>query len=307
MKKVLPLMIVGILVLSGLGAVAINDDESCDIKIENESVIISKPIITEIGQYVTVNIEESTTSLLNAGKPVLPVITKVFTLPFGSKINRVDVNFSDVKEQLLFREVQPGSRPVTSIEGMQVDSEMIKDTTIYNSRELYPSSKFSYTIKAGLHGEEHVILLAVQCYPIRYSPAKNMIYYSNTLDINIIYEEPSSPVTFPDEYDLLIIAPKTFSDTLQPLVDHKNSYGIDTVLKTVEDIYSEYSGRDKPEQIKYFIKDAFETWGIKYVLIVGGIKGQQFDWYVPVRYSLLNDGYESSFISDLYYADFYKV
>jgi hypothetical protein len=306
MRKVLLLMMVGILVFSGLGAVAINYEKSYDLKIMNESIIISKPSITEIGQYVTVNIEESTSFLLHAGKPVLPVITKVFTLPFGSKINRVDIIFSEVKEQLLLREVQPGSRPVTSIAGMQVCSEPMKDTTIYDSPELYPSSSYSYTIKAGLYGEEHVVLLAVQCYPIRYSPVQNMIYYSNTFDINIIYEEPSSPVTFPDEYDLVIIAPKTFSDTLQPLVDHKNSCGIDTKLKTVEDIYSEYDGRDKPEQIKYFIKDAFETCGIKYVLIVGGIKGQRFDWYVPVRYSLLNDGSESSFISDLYYADLYK-
>ena len=307
MKKILPLMMVGILVLSGLGAVAITDDKSYDLKIENELVIISEPIIQESGQYATISLEGSTSSLLHAGKPVLPVVTKVFTFPFGSRIISVDVSFSEVKKQMLSREVQPGSRPVTSIAGMQVDSEPMKDTTIYDSSELYPFSNYSYTITAGLYDEEHVILLAVQCYPIRYSPAQNMIYYSKTFDIDIIYEEPSSPATFPDEYDLVIIAPKAFSDTLQPLVDHKNSYGIDTVLKTVEDIYREYGGRDKPEQIKYFIKDAFETWGIEYVLIVGGMKGQRFDWYVPVRYSLLNDGYESSFISDLYYADIYKV
>ena len=306
MKKFITLIIVGTLVFSGLGAVAINDGKSYDLKIMNESIIISKPIITEIGQYLTVDIEESTSSLLRAGKPVLPVITKIFTLPFGSKISHVDIIFSEVKEQLLLGDVQPGPRPVTLIKGMQIDSEPMKDTTIYDSPDLYPSSSYTYTIKAGLYGEEHVILLVLQCYPIRYSPAQNMIYYSDTFDIKIIYEEPSSPVTFPDEYDLLIVAPKTFSDTLQPLVDHKNSHGIDTKLKTVEDIYSEYDGRDKQEQIKYFIKDAFEMWGIKYVLIVGGLKGQRLDWYVPIRYSLLNDGSESSFISDLYYSDLYK-
>ena len=37
------------------------------------------------------------------------------------------------------------------------------------------------------------------------------------------------------------------------------------------------------------------------------MNGQRFDWHVPVRYSLLNDGYESSFISDLYYSDIYKI
>jgi len=307
MKKILPLIIVGILFLSGFGAVAMTDDNNYDLKIENKSVIISEPIIWETDQYATISLADSTSSLLHAGKPVLPVITKIFTFPFGSRIISVDVSFSEIKEEMLSRKVTPGSRPVTSIAGFQLDSEPMKDITIYNSPELYPSSNYSYSITAGLYGEEHVILLAVQCYPIRYSPSQNKIYYSKNFEIDIIYEEPSNPIEFPDDYDLVIIAPETFSDTLQQLVEHKNSFGIDTIMKTVEDIYSEYSGRDKPEQIKYFIKDAFETWGIDYVLIVGGMNGQRFDWHVPVRYSLLNDGYESSFISDLYYSDIYKI
>ena len=307
MKKILPLIIVGILFLSGFGAVAMTDDNNYDLKIENKSVIISEPIIWETDQYATISLAGSTSSLLHAGKPVLPVITKIFTFPFGSRIISVDVSFSEIKEEMLSRKVTPGSRPVTSIAGFQLDSEPMKDITIYNSPELYPSSNYSYSITAGLYGEEHVILLAVQCYPIRYSPSQNKIYYSKNFEIDIIYEEPSNPIEFPDEYDLVIIAPETFSDTLQHLVEHKNSYGIDTVMKTVEDIYNEYNGRDKPEQIKYFIKDAVETWGIDYVLIVGGMNGQRFDWHVPVRYSLLNDGYESSFISDLYYSDIYKI
>ncbi len=42
-------------------------------------------------------------------------------------------------------------------------------------------------------------------------------------------------------------------------------------------------GRDKPEQIKYFIKDAIETYNITFVLLVGGTKGIRKQWYVPVR------------------------
>jgi hypothetical protein len=117
--------------------------------------------------------------------------------------------------------------------------------------------------------------------------------------------------------DMVIIAPSIFSSTLQKLIDHKNTHGINTTLKTTEDIYKEYTGVDKPEQIKYFIKDALETWHIKYVLLVGGMKSYLFgtaqddanqgskSWYVPVRYSNLNDGYEPGYITDLYYADIY--
>jgi len=118
-------------------------------------------------------------------------------------------------------------------------------------------------------------------------------------------------------YDMVIIAPKIFSGTLQKLIDFKNSHGINTTLKTTEDIYKEYNGTDKPEQIKYFIKYALDTWHIKYVLLVGGMKSYIFgaaqddanqgskNWWVPVRYSNLNDGYETGYITDLYYADIY--
>ncbi len=109
-------------------------------------------------------------------------------------------------------------------------------------------------------------------------------------------------------YDLVIIAPRTFSRALQPLIAHKNNHLVETLLKTTEDIYNEYEGRDKPEQIKYFIKDAIETWDISYVLLVGGKQGQRNTWYVPARYSHLDDwsDWDYQYLSDLYYADIYK-
>jgi Peptidase family C25 len=110
-----------------------------------------------------------------------------------------------------------------------------------------------------------------------------------------------------DKYDMVIITPEEFVSDLQPLVDHKNTHGIQTTIKTTEAIYTEYKGRDNAEQIKHFIQDALENWNIKYVLLVGGKKGQSFDWYVPVRYSNIKDGTDYDFfISDLYYADIYK-
>ncbi len=122
-----------------------------------------------------------------------------------------------------------------------------------------------------------------------------------------------------DAYHMVIIAPSEFSLVLQPLIDHKNNHNIRTILKTTDEIYTEYEGRDNPERIKYFIKDAVEQWNICYVLLVGG-KEQ-----VPVRYvtvyssvsELHLDGMtfnpcsikistsSPTFISDLYYADVY--
>ena len=41
-----------------------------------------------------------------------------------------------------------------------------------------------------------------------------------------------------DTFDMVIIAPDIFFTELQPLIEHKNSVGVDTFLKTTEEIYN---------------------------------------------------------------------
>jgi len=121
------------------------------------------------------------------------------------------------------------------------------------------------------------------------------------------YNSPLKQTSIIGEYDMVIISPDLFSEALQPLINHKNSVGVETFLKTTEDIYSTYNGRDNPEQIKYCIKDMIETYNIKYVLLIGGHKGQLFQWHVPVRIVHLADGARyTEFVSDLYFADIFR-
>jgi len=110
-----------------------------------------------------------------------------------------------------------------------------------------------------------------------------------------------------NNYDLIIITPADFSNELQPLQLHKDQYGIITKIVTLDDIYNNNyfhsCGRDKPEQIKYFIKNALDTWDIKYVLIIGDTDK------VPMRKSYATGSLWSfNFIlTDLYYADLYDM
>jgi hypothetical protein len=109
-----------------------------------------------------------------------------------------------------------------------------------------------------------------------------------------------------ENYNLIIITFDKFSKDLQSLREHKERYGITTKIVKLDDIYSsaffEVEGRDDQEKIKFFIKNAMETWNTTYVLFIGNYK------QIPVRYCYNNDGYSSSetnFISELYFADIY--
>ncbi|MBS3748904.1 MAG: hypothetical protein KGY67_04305, partial [Candidatus Thermoplasmatota archaeon] len=97
-------------------------------------------------------------------------------------------------------------------------------------------------------------------------------------------------------HDLLIIAPEIFTDELSSLVDHKNDMDMKTTLVTLETIQTSdhtVQGQDDAEKMKYYIKYALETSDISYVLLVGGRIGQSNNWYLPVRYVHMDNGWES--------------
>jgi hypothetical protein len=108
-----------------------------------------------------------------------------------------------------------------------------------------------------------------------------------------------------EDYDLVVIAPKQFFKELAPLVNHKNNHGVQTFIQTVEDIYLEYPGTDPAEQIKYFIKEAYDMFQVRYVLLIGDID------HVPIRkialsWEYFGDVVVPDVLTDLYYADLYN-
>ncbi len=253
-------------------------------------------------------IPEAATYLNNPGQPTLPVVIKKYTFPQGTIINLVNCEPKTFYEKTIKNALHFAQKPLSYLSGANTQPTK-KDDTVYSSDSLYPSTFFDYQIGVGFNGDEHVTYLTVFFYPVRYVPAKNLLTYTTDVAITINYQEPSSQKSLASTYDLVIIAPREFQKPLQKLVTHKNQMGIKTNLVTTQEIYRTYEGRDQPEKIKYFIKDAIEEWGTQYVLLVGGMKGQRFwSWYVPVRYSNLDDDsdFETQYISDLYYADIYK-
>ncbi|MBN1860010.1 MAG: peptidase C25 [Candidatus Thermoplasmatota archaeon] len=334
MKKWLSILFVGIFIASGFGTVATNVTETGILSPQTitERIFLdssSFEVVDSTDDYILVRLSEQESYLLNPGQPMVPRLIENYELPFGATNVQIEVQPLGVTQQSVSGEIRPAPAPVPYTPTKKTVLKSEKDETVYSGDALYPDAWFGFHVGCGLNAKgEHATLVTVNLFPVRYRPTTGELFVAEEFSVVLRYQPPTEEI-FPTQstYDLVIIGPEVFSAEIQRLIDHKIDMGVTAVLKTTEAIYEEYTGRDKPEQIKYFIKDALEDWDVKYVLLFGGLKSniiakQKDDvnhgakaWYFPIRYSnFLWDGDESynftsdepGYITDLYYSDIYK-
>ena len=324
MKKFIPIITAFILVLSGLGTTALttNISKTTALNIKNESTSVlfsSQPSQLQKDNFVELEIDGATTQLLEPNKPVLPIYVKTYEIPFGSTNIQVVCNPQDSNTMILEKEIIPAR--IAPLSEMSEDMAYVKDASVYDSAAFYPDSWYGYDLGAGRNDNgQQVTFVKVVCYPVRYSPLKNIVEYTEGFDISLTYDAPTTePKTLTDSYDMVVIAPSKFASALQPLIDFKNSKGLATMFKSMESILAEYTGYDQPEQVKYFIKDAYDTLGISYALLVGGVKSFIYTkdkdtisagwkgWWVPVRYVSIPQDDDEGCLCDLYYGCLYNA
>ena len=295
----LTIVIINLLILNGsLLATSIEDSNTLNLT-KNDIICCSDPEIIEYNKYTALIINETTVYLKNPEKLIVPIIIKTYVLPMGSIIDKVSLEPNGIKIKQIFQNIK--------------SNEMYFNDANFEE-DLYPDKWYEYSIGVGLNGTEHVTYLKVHCYPVHYSQSSGLLYYTNCLNVSINYSTPSNLEVFPNKCDLVIISPLKFSFPFKKLVKHKEDMGIKTKLFTTNEIYKKYNGADKAEEIKLFICDAVKNYGAKYILLFGGMRGQNlFSWYIPARYSHLNDASgerydleETCYISDLYYSDIFK-
>lgn len=286
---------------------------------QNLHIYFSTPEIKEKIDFAEIKVQGTNTYHFNGGEPKLPEFIQTIVLPFGVKNFDIRCQIQTVHKEILTKKINPAPQPmIVGYENKK--QELIMDETIYNSVKLFPDDWFSYYVGVGLdENMNHKTFLTITLNPVRYKPLLDTIEYIKSIDLTIHYDDLGY-YPFPETItnDLVIIAPEKFITDLEPLVIHKNNHGVTTIIKTTESIYSEFSGVDKPEQIKKFIQYALEQYGTKYILLVGGLNNKIYAkpmdtenygakwWNVPVRWSNI-DLSEPGPITDLYYSDVYKT
>ena len=257
----------------------------------------------------TIHLAEATNSRDTPGAPILPVVMKTLEFPMGTHLIDIQCTPGDITTQHLSEKIAPAVAPMT--DGSDAPApQQIPDTTIYSSDQLYPAEWYSYRLTGGLNSDNVLTtFLTIQINPVRYDPADGTLQSLSDLSLSVTTEKPACPIApLTTTYDLLIISYDSYAPLLKQLVNHKISHGIKTNLVTMSSIKKgtdfPVQGKTTQEKIKYFIKNAKETWNITYVMLVGNY------WQVPVQYSYLETDkgqryQELKFATDLYYADLY--
>lgn len=274
----------------------------------NYVITFSPPQIEEKEGYSLVSMDGTNQMMMSPGLPQLPKYSTILPFPFGTRILDITMENSEVYSLDVEKEILPAANAIPVKTG-EWPMQRVKGHQ-YQEDSLYPGVWYEYRPGVGISGDTRELFLLLEVYPVQYHPLIHQLTYIKEAEITVRFEQDNDIKTAPVEYDLLILCPDEWETPLEEFVTHKENHGIQTMLVTLGEIsngeYFSPQGRDDAEQVKYFIKNAVEEWGITHVLLVGGRKpGLREEWLMPVRYAYVYWADEGSYTSDLYFADIY--
>jgi len=238
-------------------------------------------------------------SLAAAGGPELPMISKTYKYPAGTKLNGLEIEEMTIRTTKLDRalEILPMKPTVSGgISGNLVTNPL-------QGADFYPDRWTDLEVRQGLDPEtmRPTVFATVRIYPVR---VNGTIVHSLSVIRTALCVTPAKEKNDRQNAAMFIVAPQSFLDVMSDYITHKNDLNISIVSRSLEDITANETGRDVAEKIKYAIHNIYEEEAIAYVLLAGDAD------QIPVRYTFHADyGGMSDWQNipaDLYYADLYS-
>ncbi|MBU8892949.1 MAG: T9SS type A sorting domain-containing protein [Bacteroidales bacterium] len=259
---------------------------------------------------------EGMTKTFNAGKPDLPIFSRLIEIPFNQKalvkIISYEEQIVELKDYELTKEIYPAQPSVAK----SVDP---KHVPFYKSREVYKTNEFfknelvKFEDKGYLRNKH---LGYIEISPFEYNPVTNTVKVFNNIEVEVTFipdvkmngvnvkslESPyfSNIVTntinsFEDTKALIegpvkyvIVSDRMFETILEPFIEWKTMKGFNVIAA-----YTDNIGTTTTE-IKAYLKDLYDnpSDGISpsFVLLVGDIA------QIPA--------FSNGHVTDLYYAEY---
>jgi hypothetical protein len=260
----------------------------------------------------------------DSGEPQLPICGAYLLLPPYTHSYHISVDTADKTLIATGCTIVPGATPVP-LSLAETAQLPVPDQTIYYSNNLYPGEIFS---EVGTYYQRGYEVLVLLLHPVQYMPTTGDIWFYPSITITVdvtgsatinpqfrnlasdkeliqqrvdnpqvadLYNQQTSSVS--EQYDMLIITTQDLKPGFDVLASAHTDKGITTIVKTLDDI-----GSANPDDIRAYIRDAYNEWGISYVLIGGDhdVVPAKILWVYG-----LDEGttpYETFLPSDLYYA-----
>ncbi len=269
------------------------------------------------------------------GEPMLPWRTARVLLPPGYDADSVMVlpgEAMPLEGQYL---IEPGQVPTTTAADTFIYT--LPSPEIYESERPFPVSVYQIMPSQSFRGHKMIL---VNLFPVRYIPLQRAILYFESMKVVVRTRkaegmEPLYRGTLEDRkrveslidnpemlkeyeaikgsaektgslpagnWDMVIVTDSTLASAFQGYADWRtNQRGIRTIVYDVADALANYSGHDDAEKVRNFIIDAYNVWGIDYVLLGGDVE------VVPYRslyQRIFVDGawHSDTIPADLYYA-----
>lgn len=254
------------------------------------------------------------------GEPALPGVTYSLVIPQGTAL-------SDVTVEILHETAIPGIHSIVPVCAVPLGESIpvsLCRTDIYQGRQ-FPScqvqnintgSKTGFRVASfcfvplrwNMENGEIALVTEAVLTPVLEQQTTSEVCLSST-QVAVASRALESIVCNPEMITRcaplsggsrgtpwIVIADEQHHETLQPLIDYRNTTHGAAFVST-QWIYEHCDGRDTQEQIRNFLKDAYENHGLVYALIVG-------DFGETTRLSSLNiSGTVMGTVADLYFCD----
>jgi len=203
MKKLLPLLIVGILVLNVCGAIASNEFSRSEdfVDSNNQGKIIVQVSFPNSDEYQIVNTDNGQRIemidlgyLTDVGKPMLPVKKLLIALPPAACVKSVDFKVDGLTQLPGTHNIMPVPEILLLEDSNQDLIERLREEwqenyeLTYSSDDAYPNDIGGISGSGSLRKYSYV---SVYICPFKYYPLSGKLFYYDSAEIEIHYDLPA--------------------------------------------------------------------------------------------------------------------
>jgi len=294
------------------------------------------PQMTTTGDYTRLTVS-GCGQLHRIGEPAMPFHTARVLLPVGCTVTQVTLTSASTPAVLeghwrIESAGQPHARPAVQ----RVHPDPDNNFRIYASDAAYPDAAADLISIQRMAGYD---IALVRVFPVQYKPASGQLLFTPQVTLRldlgpapvetqprvqpptsaqaarrvalfvdnpiqsrnrgVELEDTRAREPLPQAFDYLLITSSNLVAAFQPLVQRKQLDGLSVKVMMLETITNTVYGRDIPERIRNYIREAYTNWGISYVLLGGDTT------IIPCRYAYVHTDLaskESYLPTDLYYA-----